>query len=158
MVTWGPQIDEQGIYVWFRPTWEIEQSKSMAGKVRYTFLGGPDKGKSGMVKSVRMQVCPADQAKRELCYIEFDQPVTPAQANQLGVLLEYDQPDHGSMGHGSEHNWNSPENSVHSAMCRRAASARPRSAAARRKKCTTTMPAPGVRWTSRTAPGMSACG
>ena len=113
MVTWGPQIDEQGIYVWFRPTWEIEQSKSMAGKVHYTFLGGPDKGNSGLVKDVRMQVCPADHAKRELCYIEFDRPVTPAQANQLGVLLEYDQPDHGSMSHGSEHNWNSPENSVH---------------------------------------------
>ena len=112
MVTWGPQIDEHGIYVWFRPTWEIEQSKSMAGKVRYTFLGGPDKGNSGMVKGIRTQVCPADQAKRELCYIEFDRSVTPAQANQLGVLLEYDKPDHGSMGHGSEPNWNSLENSV----------------------------------------------
>ena len=50
MVTWGPQIDEHGIYVWFRPTWEIEQSKSMAGKVHYTFLGGPDKGQGGVVK------------------------------------------------------------------------------------------------------------
>lgn len=113
MVTWGPQIDEHGIYVWFRPTWDIAQSKSMAGKVRCTFLGGPDKGKSGIVKDVRLQVCPADRDKREICYIEFEEPVTPARANQLGVLLEYDKPDHGSISHGSEHNWNSPENSVH---------------------------------------------
>lgn len=112
MVTWGPEIDAKGIYVWFRPTSDVAQSKSMAGKVRYSLLSGPDKGKSGLVKDVRLQVCPSDGQKREVCYIEFDQAVTPTLGDKLGVLLEYDKPDHGKMDHGTENGWNSAENTV----------------------------------------------
>ena len=64
MCTWGPQIDQNGIYVWFRPSSDPKVREAMKGKVRYTILGGPDKGKSGLIKDIREQVCPADRQQR----------------------------------------------------------------------------------------------
>jgi hypothetical protein len=86
----------------------------MQGKVRYTVLGGPDKGKQGVIKDIREQVCPADHQKRKLCYIEFDQPMTPLKQNQIGVMLELDRPDQGSIRESNNPaHWNTLGNTAH---------------------------------------------
>ena len=97
MMTWGPQMDENGIYVWFRPTDDPPVWAKMQGAVHYTILTGPDKGQGGLVKDIREQVCPADRQKRKLCYIEFDRKVQPLQQNQIGIMLEPDRPEQGSI-------------------------------------------------------------
>lgn len=97
MCTWGPQMDEHGIYVWFRPSRDPKVLAAMKNTVRYTILGGPDKGKTGLVKDIREQVCPADRQKRALCYIEFDREVQPLTQNRIGILLERDRPRQGSI-------------------------------------------------------------
>jgi hypothetical protein len=98
MCTWGPLQDEHGAYVWFPPTRDPEVWEAMKGKFRYTILGGPAKGTTGFIKDIRMQVCPADDQKREVCYIEFDKRVPPwTEGEQHGILLEMERPTQGSI-------------------------------------------------------------
>ncbi len=114
MMTWGPQMDQNGIYVWFRPTNDPAVWAKMKGVVRYTLLTGPEKGRSGLIKDIREQVCPADRQKRKLCYIEFDRKVQPLQQNKIGIMLDLERPDQGSIRDNSNPaHWNSLGNTAH---------------------------------------------
>ena len=115
MCTWGPVMDETGLYVYFSPSKDREAWQAMKGKVRYTILGGPNKGKQGVIKDIRVQDTILHNGKKgRYCYIEFDQPMTPHKEHQIGVMLELDRLDQGSIREKSNPEfWNTPGNTAH---------------------------------------------
>jgi hypothetical protein len=52
MISWGPVQDADGIAVWFRPA--AEAWEATKGKVKWTLLGGPAKGRPGALTSPRL--------------------------------------------------------------------------------------------------------
>ncbi len=111
-VSWGPQQDENGIFVWFAPAEEAWEA--MKGRVRWTLLGGPAKGMSGFINAVETKVCPADHQKRELCYISFDRPVPASDLSKNGVMLELENSNQGSIKESNNPDfWNAEQNTAH---------------------------------------------
>lgn len=116
MCTWGPLQDEHGVYVWFPP--DAEAWEAMKGKVRYTILGGPAKGITGLIQDIEKKVCPVDPQKRELCYLRFDKEVPRSPMINAGgingVLLELDRLDQGCIRDTENPAyWNSLPNTAH---------------------------------------------
>lgn len=113
MVSWGPIQDSHGIAVWFRPPQEAWEA--MKGRVRFTLLGGPAKGTTGILKGLRLRKFKLGRTERELLYIEFDKTVPPSTNRQKnGILLELDNFDQGSIRDtNNPRYWNSEQNTAH---------------------------------------------
>ena len=112
-MSWGPQQDENGIFVWFAPAEEAWDA--MKGRVRWHLLGGPGKGMSGLIKDIERKVCPADHQKRELCYISFDKPVPASDLGKNGIMLELENFGQGSIRQTNNPDfWNAKQNTAQS--------------------------------------------
>jgi len=111
MISWGPVQDENGVMLWFTPAEEAWEA--MKGRVRYTILGGPAKGTTGLVKEVQWRVHERDQRKPKLAYVVFDKQVPPSDSHKNGILLEYDNLDQGSIKESSNREfWNTEGNTA----------------------------------------------
>jgi len=109
MISWGPDQDGNGIAVWFSPPKEAWEA--MKGKVRYTLLGGPAKGETGIIKDISTKKI---RDGRELTYIVFEKPVPPSNSKKNGILLEYENPRQGCIRENrNKEFWNTEQNTAH---------------------------------------------
>jgi len=107
MISWGPELDEGGVAVFFSPP--KEAWGAMEGRVRYTLLSPPNEGVQGTVQGITTK----EVGGRELTYIQFDQPVKPSDHRKNGILLELDQLDQGSITNRPNADfWNTDGNTV----------------------------------------------
>ncbi|MFC1717435.1 hypothetical protein ACFL6S_27490 [Candidatus Poribacteria bacterium] len=109
MVSWGPEQDENGIVVWFSPPEEAWEA--MKGKVKYTLLGGPAKGTTGVIRDITKRKI---KDGRELTYLVFDKQVPPSpNTRKNGIMLELDNLEQGSINETSNTEfWNAEQNTV----------------------------------------------
>jgi len=108
MITWGPVQDETGLATWFSPP--KEAFDAMKGKVRYTILGGPAKGTTGVIKDFGTRKI---RDGRTLTYIVFDKTVRAAEGHKNGLLLEVERLDQGCIGQTSNPAfWNAEQNTA----------------------------------------------
>ncbi len=109
MISWGPELREDGLAVWFSPprsAW-----KAMEGKVKFTLLGPPNKGISGTIEKITTTKI---RDGRTITFLKFDRKVTPSRINKNGILLEYEDFDQGSIGESSNKAfWNTAGNKAH---------------------------------------------
>ena len=87
MMTWGPQMDENGIYVWFRPTDDPAVWAKMKGVVRYTILTGPEKARAALSRISASRSAPPTARTQALLH-RVRPEVQPLQQNQIGIMLE----------------------------------------------------------------------
>jgi hypothetical protein len=109
MISWGPELREDGLAVWFSPpksAWE-----AMEGKVKFTLLGPPNKGVSGTIEEITTTRI---RDGRTITFLKFDRKVKPSKGHKNGILLEYEDFDQGSIRQSSNKAfWNTPGNAAH---------------------------------------------
>jgi hypothetical protein len=109
MISWGPELDENGLAVWFSPAREAWDA--MKGKVKFTLLGPPNKGVSGTIKDIGTKKI---RDGREITYLIFDRTVEPSDGNKNGILLEYEDLGQGAIRESSNKAfWNTEANTAH---------------------------------------------
>ena len=108
MITWGPEQDATGLATWFSPPKEAWEA--MKGTVKYTILGGPAKGTTGVIKDFGKRKI---RDGRELTYVVFDKTVPASKGNKNGLLLELERLDQGCIGETSNTAfWNAEQNTA----------------------------------------------
>jgi hypothetical protein len=109
MISWGPELDENGLAVWFSPPKEAWDA--MKGKVRFTLLGPPNKGVQGVIRDITTKKI---RDGRTITYLVFDRKVQPGKGSKNGILLEYEDLDQGSIRESSNTPfWNTAANTAH---------------------------------------------